>query len=130
MSADARTPVVAMTASVTAEEREHCRLVGINDFAPKPVSLATLSATPDRWVRAPGRHCGRVSVRRAAAMVAEHALLPVRPRQEEVFGAALVEALPSISAAPGFRGITVSRGVEGPFYDAFPVVERFTPVLP
>jgi len=97
-------------------------------------------------------------------MVTEHALLAVRPGHEEAFEAALAEALPLISAAAGFRGIAVSRGVESPstylllvewdtvedheagfrgsagyqrwkallhsFYDPFPVVEHFTPVLP
>ncbi len=48
----ARTPVVAMTASVTSEEREHCRLVGMDDFVAKPVTLAALSAAVERWVAA------------------------------------------------------------------------------
>ncbi|VXC00819.1 hybrid sensor histidine kinase/response regulator [Nocardioides sp. AX2bis] len=48
----ARTPVVAMTASVTSEERERCRLVGMDDFVAKPVTLATLSAALERWTGA------------------------------------------------------------------------------
>ncbi len=96
-------------------------------------------------------------------MIVEHALLPVRPGQEAAFEAALVEAVPLISAAVGFRSVSVSRGVERPstylllvewdsvadhdegfrrsaayerwrallhhFYDPFPVVEHFTPVV-
>ncbi|VXC00868.1 antibiotic biosynthesis monooxygenase family protein [Nocardioides sp. AX2bis] len=96
-------------------------------------------------------------------MILEHALLPVRPGEEAAFEAALAEAVPLISAAPGFGSISVSRGVESPstylllvewdsvadheegfrgspayerwrallhpFYDPFPVVEHFAPVV-
>ncbi|GAA0975762.1 Sensory/regulatory protein RpfC [Nocardioides aquaticus] len=48
----ARTPVVAMTASVTSEERERCQLVGMDDFVAKPVTLAALSSALERWVAA------------------------------------------------------------------------------
>ena len=44
-----RTPVVAMTASVTAEERARCREVGMDDFVAKPVRLEALRAVVDRW---------------------------------------------------------------------------------
>jgi heme-degrading monooxygenase HmoA len=47
-------------------------------------------------------------------MVREHALLPVIPGQESAFEAALAQALPLVSASPGFIGLSVSRGVESP----------------
>lgn len=96
-------------------------------------------------------------------MITEHALLPVLPGQESAFEAALDEALPLIAAAPGFRGLSVSRGIESPgsylllvewdtleshtegfrrspsyeqwrallhhFYDPFPDVQHFAPVV-
>ena len=96
-------------------------------------------------------------------MILEHAVLPVRPGQEADFEAAIRVARPLIAAIPGFRGISVSRGVENPstyllvvewdsvhahetgfrgspqyqewkrllhrFYDPFPVVEHFAPLL-
>ncbi len=50
----------------------------------------------------------------APPMILEHALLPVRPGREEEFEAALRLARPLIAGMPGFRRITVSRGVESP----------------
>ncbi len=47
-------------------------------------------------------------------MILEHALLQVLSGQEAAFEAALAEAKPIISAAPGFRGIEVRRGCEVP----------------
>ena len=47
-------------------------------------------------------------------MIREHAVLPVVAGREKAFEAALHEALPLISAAHGFRGLTVSRGLETP----------------
>ena len=96
-------------------------------------------------------------------MITEHALLPVVPGREADFEAALATAAPLISSQPGFRRLSVTRGVESPstyllvvewdtleahtegfrrspeydawrallhpFYDPFPVVEHFAPVL-
>jgi heme-degrading monooxygenase HmoA len=47
-------------------------------------------------------------------MIREHALLPVVPGRETEFEAVLQEALPLISAAPGFLSLSVSRGIESP----------------
>lgn len=47
-------------------------------------------------------------------MVLEHALLPVRPGQEEAFEAAFAQARSVIAASPGFGGLTLSRLVERP----------------
>lgn len=47
-------------------------------------------------------------------MVTEHALLPVRPGRESELEAASARARPLITASPGCRGITLSRGVESP----------------
>jgi heme-degrading monooxygenase HmoA len=47
-------------------------------------------------------------------MVREHAVLPVIPGREAEFEAALAEAVPIISGSPGFRRLSVSRGVERP----------------
>jgi len=96
-------------------------------------------------------------------MITEHALLPVVPGREADFEAALERAAPLICGRPGFRSLSVTRGVESPstyllvvewdtleghtegfrgsaayaewsallhpFYDPFPVVEHFAPVL-
>lgn len=47
-------------------------------------------------------------------MILEHALLPVRPGSEVEFEQAFTEAKPIISASPGFRNISLSRGLEAP----------------
>lgn len=47
-------------------------------------------------------------------MILEHALLTIRPGQELDFEAAFVEARPIISAMPGFRKVSLSRGLEHP----------------
>ncbi len=49
-------------------------------------------------------------------MIREHALLPVIAGQEQAFEAALREALPSITGAPGFLRLSVSRGIETPHH--------------
>lgn len=96
-------------------------------------------------------------------MIVEHALLPVKPGQEEAFERAFAEARQLITGSPGFRRLTLSRGRERPgtylllvewerledhtegfrgspayedwrallhhFYDPFPLVEHYAPVL-
>jgi heme-degrading monooxygenase HmoA len=47
-------------------------------------------------------------------VILEHALLPVRPGEEEAFEAAFASAVPLIAATPGFGRLTLSRGVETP----------------
>jgi heme-degrading monooxygenase HmoA len=47
-------------------------------------------------------------------MITEHALLPVKPGLEDDFEEAFASARLIISAAPGFRGLTLSRGIESP----------------
>jgi heme-degrading monooxygenase HmoA len=47
-------------------------------------------------------------------MILEHAILDVKPGLAAEFEAAMAEALPLISASPGFGGIEVRRCVESP----------------
>ena len=46
--------------------------------------------------------------------VIEQAVLPVKPGREVEFEAAFAEAKSIIVGMPGFRGLTLSRGVEHP----------------
>ena len=96
-------------------------------------------------------------------MVIEHALLPVDPARAAEFEKAFERARSIIAATPGFRRLSLSRGIEQPgfylllvewesveahtegfrgspgyqewrallhhFYDPFPTVEHFQPVL-
>jgi heme-degrading monooxygenase HmoA len=47
-------------------------------------------------------------------MITEHALLPVKPGLEAEFEEAFASARAIIAASPGFRGLTLSRGIETP----------------
>ena len=49
-----------------------------------------------------------------AAVILEHALLSVRPGQQEAFEEAFGQAKRIIAAMPGFGGLTLSRCIERP----------------
>ena len=44
-------PVIALTAAVTAAEREQMRVCGLNDLLPKPVTLDAVREVLGRWLR-------------------------------------------------------------------------------
>ncbi|MDB6163596.1 MAG: hypothetical protein JWL98_1028, partial [Xanthomonadaceae bacterium] len=46
----ARTPIVALTASALKGEGERCKEAGMDDYLAKPVGIATLAATMQRWL--------------------------------------------------------------------------------
>ncbi len=45
-----RTPIIAATAHVLDEDRDRCRLAGMNDFIPKPIRKPQLDQTLQKWV--------------------------------------------------------------------------------
>ncbi len=47
-----RLPIVALTANARPEDREKCLACGMDDYLAKPVSVAELSATIERWLLA------------------------------------------------------------------------------
>ena len=53
-SAFAQVPILAMTAHAMAQERERCRVLGMNDYITKPINPQELAATLARWVHVQG----------------------------------------------------------------------------
>jgi CheY-like chemotaxis protein len=43
------TPIIAMTANVIEGDQQKCVAAGMNDYLPKPMRLATLARTLERW---------------------------------------------------------------------------------
>jgi two-component system sensor histidine kinase/response regulator len=48
-----RTPVIAMTAGVMAEDRERCQAAGMDAFVAKPIDVRHLQRTLGQWIRTP-----------------------------------------------------------------------------
>jgi PAS domain S-box-containing protein len=46
-----RTPIIALTADTLSEDRQRCFTAGMDDFLSKPVTLAVLRGTLERWVQ-------------------------------------------------------------------------------
>jgi PAS domain S-box-containing protein len=50
----ARTPIVAVSASVTEDQRKRCLAAGMDDFVEKPIQFELLESAFRQWLRAPG----------------------------------------------------------------------------
>ena len=44
-----RVPIVALTASVTARDREECLIAGMDDFLGKPLEVERIHSMLDKW---------------------------------------------------------------------------------
>ena len=51
--ADSRLPIIAMTANVFEQDREACRVAGMDDFLAKPVTVASMQAMLAKWLARP-----------------------------------------------------------------------------
>jgi len=59
--ASASIPILAMTASVLADDQAACRAVGMNGYVPKPIEPSVLVESLLEWVRLPLANAGRES---------------------------------------------------------------------
>jgi PAS domain S-box-containing protein len=98
-------PVVAMTANVFESDRDDCRLAGMNDFVPKPVSPSMLYSKLLHWL-----DVGRA--RPATAAVIEPAALAETPASPAVPAAAALPAKdPRFDRLRSVPGLDAQRGL-------------------
>ena len=120
-------PILAMTASVTPEERENCLRSGFNDILPKPFTLAQLTESLHRNAQTPEPPTGEdfvddaIDFDRLDALLeldepGEQSLLELfaneaRTRLETLRGAAeRADAAESRQAAHSLKGLSASVG--------------------
>ncbi len=58
---DEHIPIVALTASVTLQDKEHCFDAGMDDYLSKPISIRGLKSKLDRWVDSDSKKCESAS---------------------------------------------------------------------
>jgi CheY-like chemotaxis protein/HPt (histidine-containing phosphotransfer) domain-containing protein len=91
-----RVPIVALTASVLAGERERCLEAGMDDYLTKPLGQERLEAMLARWIR------------RAGPPPAEAPM--VAPRPEAVLDPAALDALRRYPRGPGGAALLARAG--------------------
>jgi HPt (histidine-containing phosphotransfer) domain-containing protein len=89
-------PVIALTAGVTAAEREKISTAGMSDLLPKPVTLDTLNATIARWL-APATIQPQPATKTVEADAAEGA--PVTPAADAATSPATPASPPKTTPA-------------------------------
>jgi PAS domain S-box-containing protein len=99
-----RTPIVAMTAATTTNDRERCLASGMDDFLGKPIDLGELCGTVERWTRPAMQKAP--DTQRAMAERAAQAV----DRYESTVEAVPMDGLEIASVAPDQEGTAAFEG--------------------
>jgi CheY-like chemotaxis protein len=123
-----RLPIIAMTASALARERDLCIEVGMNDQVNKPIDVAELFGTLSRWVGQQGESWGEPA-QEEAGRGGGFGFPP-----DELPGIDLPRAMRTVESAPLLRRLLISfrrenLGVVGTLHEAlagsdFPLARR------
>ena len=67
LHAKPRTPIAALTAGAYAEDRENCRIAGMDDYLTKPIMVSELKMLIEKWLVTAGEKTGSQAGDRAAS---------------------------------------------------------------
>jgi two-component system sensor histidine kinase/response regulator len=84
------TPIIALTASVTAEDRQRCLSAGMDDYLSKPVPREALASTLRKWIPTVGTPPPVESAASASTLSASH---PLRVLEAHAGPRALAEVI-------------------------------------
>ena len=83
-TAGSRIPIIAMTAGAETEERQRCLDSGMDDYLLKPVDVALLAKTLDRWILSPATAAATTAATAASSARSAQSSLSVEKSPSEL----------------------------------------------